>query len=134
MQKISHVSLVVRDQQEALDWYTAKLGWVVVSDAPFPGDDSNRWVTVAPPGQTEIEVVLQPPQWGPAGSVEERTAQIGNGPGFVIVTDDCRGECEALSAAGVQVIDPPSQVPWGVSALFVDLYGYVHNLLEPAME
>ena len=134
MQKVSHVSLMVRDQQEALDWYTEKLGWVVRSDAPFPGDEEARWVTVAPAGQTEIEIVLQPPQWGPAGNADERSAQIGNGPGFVIITDDCRGECEALTARGVQVIDPPSQMPWGVSALFVDLYGYVHNLLEPATE
>ena len=134
MQQISHVSLMVRDQQEALDWYTQKLGWVVKSDEPFPGDDSNRWVTVAPQGQTELEVVLQPAQWGPDGNVESRTAQIGNGPGFVIITDDCRGECELLSAKGVTIIEPPSQLPWGTSALFADLYGYVHNLLELATE
>ena len=132
MQKISHVSLLVADQQEALDWYTQKLGWVVKSNDPFPGEPENRWITVAPAGQTEMEVVLQPPDWGPGGDVEERTAQIGKAPGFVLVTDDCRRDCEAMAAKGVNVIDVPKELPWGISALFVDLYGYVHNLLEPS--
>jgi predicted enzyme related to lactoylglutathione lyase len=131
MQKISHVSLLVADQQEALDWYTQKLGWVMKSNDPFPGEPENRWITVAPAGQTEMEVVLQPPAWGPGGDENERRAQIGKAPGFVLVTDDCNGDCEAMVAKGVEVIDAPKELPWGISALFVDLYGYVHNLLQP---
>ncbi len=134
MQKISHVSLLVADQQEALAWYTEKLGWVVKSNDPFPGEPENRWITVAPAGQTEMEVVLQPPDWGPGGDSEQRKELIGKAPGFVLVTNDCRGDCEAMAAKGVNVIDQPQEVPWGISALFVDLYGYVHNLLEPFAE
>ena len=131
MQRISHVSLLVADQEEALAWYTEKLGWVVKSNDPFPGEPENRWITVAPASQTEMEVVLQPPTWGPGGDENERRAQIGKAPGFVLVTDDCKGDCEAMTAKGVNVIDAPKELPWGISALFVDLYGYVHNLLQP---
>ena len=52
-------------------------------------------------------------------------------PGWVIVTDDCRRECEELEAKGVTIVDPPVEMPWGMSALVADLYGNVHNLLEP---
>ena len=133
MDKITHVSLMVGDQQEALDWYTEKLGWAVKANDPFPGDDSNRWITVAPSGQSEIEVVLQPPAWGPEGDVASRTAQVGKGQGFVIVTDDCRGEIETLRSRGVQIVSEPEEMPWGVSAIFLDLYGHAHNLLQPVM-
>jgi catechol 2,3-dioxygenase-like lactoylglutathione lyase family enzyme len=134
MEKITHVALIVADQQEALDWYTEKLGWVVKSDEPFPGGMPGRWITVAPAGQTEIEVVLQPPEWGPEGDIESRTAQIGKGQGFVIVTDDCRAEAKTLAGRGVQFVSEPEEMPWGVSAVFLDLYGHAHNLLQPVME
>ena len=134
MERITHVSLLVRDQQEALDWYTEKLGWVVKANDPFPGDESNRWITVAPPGQTEIEVVLQPPAWEPGGDAASRAAQVGKGPGFVITTDDCRGEIETLRSRGVQIVSEPEELPWGISAVFLDLYAYAHNLLQNTME
>ena len=132
IQKVTHVSLLVSDQQEALTWYTEKLGWVVKSNEPFPDDAQNRWITVAPAGQTEIEVVLQPPHWGPGGDAASRAELVGKSPGFVLVTDDCQGDYETLSAKGVEFPSPPMQMPWGHSAVFVDLYGHAHNLLQPA--
>lgn len=132
MKKVTHVTLMVADQQEAKDWYTEKLGWRVVADMPFPGDDSNRWVTIAPPDQTEVEVVLQPPAWGPEGDAESRAALIGKAPGFVIATEDCRAEVERLRSRGVQIMMEPMEEPWGISAMILDLYGHAHNLLQPA--
>jgi catechol 2,3-dioxygenase-like lactoylglutathione lyase family enzyme len=128
--QVTHVSLLVRDQEEALAWYTEKLGFEVRADDPFPDNPHFRWVTVAPPGQTGLEIILQPPQWGPEGDAESRAEMIGKPPGFVLGSTDCRKDYQDLTARGVQFISPPEDVPWGVSALFVDLYGYVHNLVE----
>ena len=130
IEKVTHVSLIVPDQREAKTYYTEILGFVVKSDDPFPDDPGNRWITVAPPGQMDVEIVLQPPAWGPEGDAASRTELIGKYPGFVLGTSDCRQDYEDLSAKGVYFISPPEDVPWGVSALFVDKYGYVHNLVE----
>jgi catechol 2,3-dioxygenase-like lactoylglutathione lyase family enzyme len=129
--KVTHIPLLVRDQQEALDWYTEKLGFVLKSDDPFPDNPDARWITIAPPDQQEIEIILQPPEWGTTCDVEERAAMIGKMPGFVLVTDDMEEAYEELTAKGVTFVDDPMEMPWGKSALFADLYGHVHNLLEP---
>ena len=134
MEKITHVTLMVADQQAALDWYTEKLGWKVVADMPFPGGMPGRWVTVAPSAQGDLEVVLQPPEWGSEGDESSRKAWIGQGPGFVVTTNDCRAEVQRLRDSGVQIYSEPEEMPWGISANFVDLNGYVHNLLQPAVE
>jgi catechol 2,3-dioxygenase-like lactoylglutathione lyase family enzyme len=131
--KVSQVSLLVRDQQEALAWYTEKLGFEVRANDPFPGSPDSRWITVAPPGQTDLEIVLQPPEWGMEGDAESRAQLIGKMPGFVLASTDCRKDYEELTAKGVQFTSPPEDLPWGVSALFVDLYGYAHNLVETRM-
>lgn len=130
---VTHVSLLVGDQHEALAWYTEKLGFEVRANDPFPDNPDYRWITVAPPGQTDLQIILQPPEWGPAGNTESRAQLIGKSPGFVLGSTDCRRDYEELTAKGVQFISPPEDVPWGVSAVFVDLYGYVHNLVETRM-
>jgi catechol 2,3-dioxygenase-like lactoylglutathione lyase family enzyme len=56
--KVTHVSLLVPDQEEALAWYTEKLGFKTRSNDPFPDNPEFRWVTVAPPGQSDLEIVL----------------------------------------------------------------------------
>jgi predicted enzyme related to lactoylglutathione lyase len=131
--RVTHVPLLVHDQNEALEWYTQKRGFEKRADDPFPGDPESRWVTIAPKGQTDMEIVLQPPAWGPGGDAGSRAQMVGKQPGWVVVTDDCHREYEELTACGVQFVSPPEDLPWGVSALFTDLYGNVHNLLEPRM-
>lgn len=128
---MTHVSLVVRDQQEALDWYTQKMGWETRADDPFPGQDggTHRWLTVAPPGQTDVEFVLEPLEWGLAGQGQSKEAALGTN-GLVIGVDDCEGTVEELRARGVEIVDEPMEMPWGVSALVADLYGNTHNLVE----
>ena len=128
---VTHVSLLVRDQEEAKEWYVSKLGFRVASDQQFP-DGAGRWLTIAPPNQQELEIVLQPATWGPDGSShEERAAMIGKQPGWVITSDDCHGDYERLSEQGVTFTSAPVEMPWGISAVFVDLYGVSHNLLQP---
>jgi catechol 2,3-dioxygenase-like lactoylglutathione lyase family enzyme len=130
IRQITHVSLVVRDQREALAWYTEKLGFEKRSDDPFP-EGEGRWITVAPAGQSEVEVVLEPPEWGMGGDAETKLQLVGKMPGFVLMTDDCQGDYETFEARGVNFLSPPEELPWGISAVFEDLYGYQHNLLEP---
>jgi catechol 2,3-dioxygenase-like lactoylglutathione lyase family enzyme len=133
--KITHVPILVSDQKEALEWFTTKLGFEVKANDPFPDNPEHFWITVAPPQQADLEIVLQPPLWGPEGEPDERARMIGKQPGFVMMSTDCRADCEELKARGVKVVDEPMEMPWGVSALFADLYGNVHNILEPrAME
>ena len=129
IRKVTHVPLLVKNQDEALKWFTEKLGFVVRSDLPFPGGEG-RWLTIAPSDQQDLEIVLQPPEWG-LGDDESRKEVIGRTPGWVIATDDCRGDYELFQSRGVKFRSPPEDLPWGVSAVFEDLYGNSHNLLQP---
>jgi uncharacterized glyoxalase superfamily protein PhnB len=128
--RITHITLLVRNQQEALEWYTQKLEFEKRADHPF-ANDSRRWLTISPKNQPELEIVLQPPEWGLEGTEESRAQLIGQPAGWVIVTEDCWGDWEALTSRGVEFASPPQEMPWGLSAVFKDLYGNLHNLLQP---
>lgn len=124
IQHISHVSIYVKDQDEALDWYTNKLGFKVCDDNSdlVPGF---RWLTVSPQDDNSTQIVLMPTR--EPGDEEK----IGKNPVWVLTTDNCRADCDAFAEKGIAVIDPPNDLPWGVSALITDLYGNVFNLVEP---
>lgn len=126
--KVTHVSLLVRDQEEALEWYTEKLGFEKRADDPFP-EGEGRWITIAPKSQPDLEIVLEPPDWG-LGDAEVKLQMVGKTPGWVIATDDCRGDYETFKSRGVKFVSPPEELPWGISAVLEDLYGNQHNLLE----
>ncbi len=128
--RISHVSLIVRDQQEALEWYTDKLGFEVASDDAFP-EGEGRWVTIAPPAQTELEIVLEPLSWGLSGDDPDQKESLIGSNGFVFSVDDMDATIQDLEDKGVRIVSPPEEVPWGISALIEDLYGNTHNLVEP---
>lgn len=128
--RVTHVSLLVHDQEEALKWYTEKLGFEKQADDPFP-EGGGRWITIAPRDQSDLEIVLEPPEWGLGGDAEAKRQIVGKTPGWVIVTDDCRGDYETFKSRGVKFVSSPEELPWGVSAVFEDLYGTQHNLLEP---
>ena len=130
--RLIRVTVVVRDYDEALRFYTEQLGFVKRADMAFgPG---MRWLTVAPPQQHDLEIVLQQPT--PAMHGEERAremeALIGKQPTSVFETADCHAEYAALSARGVTFSQAPQQEQYGVEAVFQDLYGNSYSLLQPA--
>ena len=130
--KLIRVTVLVRDQDEALQFYTEKLGLEKRDDLMFgPGA---RWLTVAPKGQQDIEIVLQKPEPGMHGEqgAAEMLSHIGHGTTWVFATDDCRADYETLRARGVTFLSPPSDQPYGVEAVFEDLYGNSVSLLQPA--
>ena len=130
--KLAHVSILVPDLDEALDWYTNVLGLEKREDnssvvAGF------RWLTVAPKGQSDPEIVLFLP--GPFQAEEDRKillSRVGEGTMWMFHTDDCAKEYERLSVLGVKFHQTPETVPWGVQAVFEDLYGNQFGILEPA--
>ena len=120
MKKFSHVTVLVKDQDEALRWYTEKLGFTKKMDQAF--GPNMRWLTIAAP-EDDLEVVLQKPE-------DDRLPLVGKGTPWVIETDDCRGDYDRLRANGVEFPKPPNELPWGTSAVFHDLYGNTFNLVQ----
>lgn len=129
--RLARVTIYVRDQEEALRFYTEQLGLEVRSDVQFgPGA---RWLTIAPIGQTDIEIVLQEPVPAMHGEVfaQKITERVGQGTTWVFATDDCRADYETLKGRGVTFSSPPQEQPYGVEAVFQDLYGNSFSLLQP---
>jgi predicted enzyme related to lactoylglutathione lyase len=131
MQRLTHVTVIVRDQDEALRFYTEQLGMVVRDDRRM---GEFRWLTVAPSQDSPVAIVLQKPSapYQAPAEVEDMLARVGHGTMWVVETRDCRGTAEALKARGVKLTTEPEDMPWGVSAVFTDLYGNPYNLLQPA--
>lgn len=130
LERVTHVSLIVRDQQEALDWYTDKFGFEVVTDTQMP-EGNGRWLTVAPPSQAEIEIVLEPLTWGLSGDEADKKRELVGSQGFVFAVDQMQATMDQLRRNGVTIVSEPEETPWGISALVEDLYGNVHNLVQP---
>ena len=129
LKRIGHVTVIVRDQDEALRFYTEQLGMEKREDRTM---GAFRWLTVAPVGG-DAAIVLQRPG-APFQSPEETErmlARVGQGTAWVLETDDCKQDHAAMTARGVTFTSAPSEMPWGVSAVFEDLYGNRYNLLEP---
>jgi predicted enzyme related to lactoylglutathione lyase len=128
--RLAIVTILVRDQDEALRYYTDLLGFEKRADETFgPGV---RWVTVAPAGQQEVEIALQKPE--PALHGEELARKlmerVGQGTTWSFTTDDCRATYEELEARGVQFVSPPTDQYYGVEAIFVDPYGNTFSMVE----
>jgi predicted enzyme related to lactoylglutathione lyase len=123
--RVSHLTIYVKDQAVALNWYRDKLGFVVCmdNDLVVPGQ---RWLTVAPAGNPDVQFVLMS-----ARSADDES-RIGNNLMTVLRTDNCYAEMARLTAAGVLIVDQPTAVPWGISGIFRDLYGNPYNLVGPA--
>jgi uncharacterized glyoxalase superfamily protein PhnB len=129
---LSHVTVLVNNQDEALAWYIEKLGFEKKADWIYGQNNSLRWLSVGPVGQKEVEIILQNPDpnlHGPEGAKQLETL-IGKSPLFVFKTADCRQTCAELKAKGVTFVTEPMEEFWGVYALFIDLYGNVFNLFQ----
>ena len=125
MNKLGHVTVLVHDLDEALLFYTEKLGFVKQSDINL-GD--YRWVTVSAPDQPDFGIVFVL-----AASAEEKRAVGGQAPGRVLLTlqtDDCQRDYRKLSARGVVFEGEPRQMPYGTDVVFQDLYKNRYDLVE----
>ena len=120
--RIEAVQLLVHDQDEALAFYTEKLGMEVRVDATPPGMGDFRWLTVGPVGQPDIELVLMgiagPPVMDEqtADQVRDLMAKGAGGGAIYLSTDDCRATCAELESRGVDFVQPPEEQPWGIAA------------------
>jgi hypothetical protein len=112
------ITIAVKDQDEALRWFTEKLCFVKRVDQPGPGI---RFLTVSPPKQPDLQIILA--SWFPE--------HIGKNPTAVLHTDDCRKTYDELKDRGVVFTEPPQPKPFGLQAVFKDLYGNSYALLEP---
>ncbi|UZK65507.1 VOC family protein [Sphingomonas sp. M1-B02] len=129
MPHLSHLTLIVRDYDEALAFYVGKLRFTLVEDTLVP-EQAKRWVTIRPPGAPgQATTLLLARAAGP-----EQTAAIGRqGAGRVflfLATDDFARDHAAFTAAGVRFVRPPAVQPYGIVAVFEDLYGNRWDLIQ----
>jgi len=133
--RISTAQLWVHDQDEALAFYTQKLGMEVRSDVTLAELGDFRWLTVAPPGQDEIEIVLMaipgPPVMDEATARQVRDLVSKGFAGTVfLTTEDCRASYEELKARGVEFTEAPEERPYGIDSGFRDPSGNSIRLTE----
>lgn len=129
-QKIGYVALVVRDYDEAIAFYTEKLGFRLLEDSPSKdrqGHDK-RWVLIAPPGSDSTSILLA------RASNPEEVTRVGNQTGgrvfLFLHTDDFWRDYRAMITGGVKFIREPRDEPYGTVAVFEDLYGNQWDLLQ----
>ena len=133
--KLSHAFLYVTDQDEALDWYTNKLGLEVRADVTME-EVGMRWLTVGSPEQPDVEITLlipgPPPLSEEVGEEVKKLLAQGALNGLIFQTDDCRKTYEELNARGVEFTEPPEERFYGVDAGFRDPFGNPFRLVQPA--
>jgi catechol 2,3-dioxygenase-like lactoylglutathione lyase family enzyme len=127
-QTIAHVALIVRDYEEAIEFFTNRLHFRLVEDTYIP-DQGKRWVLVAPPGSTGTNLLLARPS-NPA-----QEAYVGNQTGgrvtFFLRTDDFWRDYRDMTARGIKFVREPKSEPFGTVAVFEDLYGNLWDLIGP---
>jgi catechol 2,3-dioxygenase-like lactoylglutathione lyase family enzyme len=126
-QAIGQVALVVREYDEALDFYVGTLGFTLVEDT-YISEQDKRWVVVAPPGESESRLLLA------RAMGEEQASRIGNQTGgrvfLFLYTDDFWRDFHAYKAKGVVFVREPKEESYGTVAVFKDLYGNLWDLLQ----
>jgi catechol 2,3-dioxygenase-like lactoylglutathione lyase family enzyme len=129
-QTLGYVALVVRDYDEAIAFYTQKLGFDLIEDSSSKdrqGRDK-RWVLIAPPGSRGTQILLA------RASIPEEESRIGNQTGgrvfLFLHTDDFWRDYRAMTARGVKFIREPKEEAYGIVAVFLDLYGNQWDLLQ----
>jgi catechol 2,3-dioxygenase-like lactoylglutathione lyase family enzyme len=126
MQRIGYVALIVRDYDEAIEFYRQALGFELIEDTDLGG--GKRWVRVRPPGAGGTDLLLA------RAATPEQAACIGHQTGgrvfLFLHTDDFWRDYRAFLARGVQFVRPPTDETYGTVAVFVDLYGNKWDLLQ----
>jgi uncharacterized glyoxalase superfamily protein PhnB len=128
MIKIANAHMWVNDQDEALEFYTQKLGMEVRIDARMPEMGNFRWLTVGPVGQPDVSIVLMaipgPPIMDADTAEQVRTLMAKGFAGTVfLTTDDCQASYEELKGRGVEFSEPPEDRPYGIDSGFRDPSG-----------
>ncbi len=137
MIRIATAQIWVHDQEEALGFYTEKLGFEVHADVTLPEMGNFRWLTVGPVGQQDVSVVLMAIP-GPPVMDDETAEQVRTlmGKGFAgtvfLTTDDCQASYEELKARGVEFTEEPEERPYGIDAGFRDPSGNRFRLTQLA--
>jgi len=137
MYRIATTQLWVHDQDEALKFYTDKLGMEVRSDVTVPELGNFRWLTVSPVGQPDIAIVLMAIPGQPV--MDEQTAEDVRAlmaKGFAgtvfLITEDCRAAYEDLRSRGVEFVEAPEERPYGIDCGFRDPSGNQFRLTQLA--
>jgi predicted enzyme related to lactoylglutathione lyase len=132
--RLSHATIYVLDQEEALKFYRDKLGFEVRMDNSM--DNGFRWLTVGPKTQPDLELILMPAKENPMMSADkvarlrEMIADGSMGTG-VLQVDDCQKTYEELVAKGVEFIYPPTERFYGIEALLKDNSGNWFSMCQP---
>lgn len=125
-QSIAHIALVVNDYDEALEFYTQKLGFDLIEDTPL--SETKRWVLVAPKGATDCCLLLA------KGIGNEQRSRIGDQTGgrvfLFLRTDDFWRDHDTYLERGVKFVRSPKKESYGTVAVFKDLYGNLWDLIQ----
>ena len=126
-QSLALVALVVRDYDAAIAFYTRTLGFELLEDS-YQAEQDKRWVVVRPKGDGQTAILLA------RAATEHQEEFIGNQAGgrvfLFLQTDDFSRDFELYSSRGVRFVRPPKQAPYGIVAVFEDLYGNLWDLVE----
>jgi catechol 2,3-dioxygenase-like lactoylglutathione lyase family enzyme len=127
-QFIAHLALVVKDYDEAIAFYTKKLGFRVKEDTVL--SETKRWVLITPPGEGQCSLLLA------RAATPEQMQVVGNQTGgrvfLFLFTDDFYRDYEAMLGKGIHFVRPPAREEYGTVAVFADLYGNLWDLIEPS--
>jgi len=128
-QSLAHIALIVRDYDEAIAWFTGVLGFTLVADRDQPEQDK-CWMLVASPGAGDNAATLLLA----SAAAPEQATFIGNQAGrpvfLFLRADDFWPEYRDLTARGLRFVRPPAEQPYGMGAVFEDLYGNLRDLVQ----
>jgi catechol 2,3-dioxygenase-like lactoylglutathione lyase family enzyme len=126
-QRIAHIAIVVKDYDEAIGFYTRKLKFNLIEDRRIT--DTKRWVLLSPPGSGSCQLLLA------RAASEEQSSRIGNQTGGRVVlflyTDDFYRDYHRMRDEAIRFIREPAVEPYGIVAVFQDLYGNLWDLIQP---
>jgi predicted enzyme related to lactoylglutathione lyase len=136
LKQLTNVQVWVHDQDEALAFYTEKLGLELRDDVTVPELGNFRWLTVGVPGQPDVAVTLMAVPGPPVFDAETRDqikALVAKGAatGLFFTTDDCRATFEELKERGVEFQQEPTEQPYGIDAGFRDVSGNQMRMIQP---
>jgi catechol 2,3-dioxygenase-like lactoylglutathione lyase family enzyme len=135
LKQLTHTQVWVTDQDEALAFYTEKLGMELREDVTVPEMGNFRWLSVGVPGQPDVSITLMAVP-GPPVFAEETRDQIlallskGASGGLFFTTDDCQASYEELKGRGVEFAQEPTEQPYGLDAGFRDPAGNHFRMLQ----